>query len=61
MTSPGSDRPVAHEAIELVASQQQLTDSSADVDYDMLAQIDELPEEQAVALIDDVMGQILFD
>lgn len=57
----GNAKPIAPEAIRLAAEVKHMTDSDADVDYSALAKLDEMPEDEAVGLLDETMRGLLFD
>lgn len=54
-------QPVAPEAIRLATEVKLMTDSDADVDYAALARLDEMPEDEAVEVLDEIMRGLMFD
>ncbi|MGW3917810.1 hypothetical protein ACWEBX_41170 [Streptomyces sp. NPDC005070] len=53
-------RASAQEVIQLVIEQQQLPDDDFEIDFEALARLDDMPEAEAVALIDSTMARIMF-
>lgn len=53
--------PLAEEAMALAAEVKRQTDSDAEVDYEALARLDDLPEDEAVEVLDEVMRGLLYD
>ncbi|GGX93795.1 hypothetical protein [Streptomyces fructofermentans] len=53
-------RASAQEVIEFVVAQQQLADLDVDIDFKALARLDDMPDDEAVALIDETLGRILL-
>ncbi|MGW1966391.1 hypothetical protein ACWCPD_39765 [Streptomyces sp. NPDC001935] len=59
-SAPNPRRASAQEVIQLVIEQQQLTDDDFEIDFEALARLDDMPEAEAVALIDSTMARIMF-
>lgn len=64
MSSEASNesRPTAQEVIQFVAEQVRMMDlaGQVEIDYEALARLDEMPEDEAAALIDRTMAEIFF-
>lgn len=56
----GRERASAQEVIEFVIAQKQLADLDVEIDFEALARLDDMPDDEAVALIDETMARILF-
>ncbi|MFD3381350.1 MULTISPECIES: hypothetical protein [unclassified Streptomyces] len=54
------ERASAQEVIEFVIAEKQLADLDVEIDFEALARLDDMPDDEAVALIDETMRRILF-
>ncbi|MCH5677940.1 hypothetical protein [Streptomyces gilvus] len=60
-TAPkGSGRARAQEVIQFVIAEKQLADLDVDIDFEALAGLDDMSDDEAAALIDETMRRILF-
>lgn len=55
-----SSRVSAQEVIEFVVQQKEIADSDVEIDFEALARLDDMPEDEAVALIETTMTRLLF-
>ncbi|MFF5011479.1 hypothetical protein ACFY3G_53075 [Streptomyces phaeochromogenes] len=56
----GSERASAQEVIRFVIAEKQLADLDVEIDFEALARLDDMPDDEAAALIDETMRRILF-
>ncbi|WP_369228410.1 hypothetical protein AB5J52_48005 (plasmid) [Streptomyces sp. R39] len=54
-------RRSAQEVIQLVIHEKQLADVDVEIDFEALARLDDMPDDEAVALINETMFRIMFD
>ncbi|MBK6018574.1 hypothetical protein [Streptomyces sp. MBT53] len=64
-TAPGAaskarKRASAQEVIEFVIAEKRLADLDVEIDFEALARLDDMSDEEAAALIDETMTRILF-
>ncbi|MGW3313923.1 hypothetical protein ACWDG9_46025 [Streptomyces sp. NPDC001073] len=58
--SKGRERASAQEVIEFVIAEKRLADLDVEIDFEALARLDDMSDEEAAALIDETMARILF-
>ncbi|MEU9291303.1 hypothetical protein AB0D57_43470 [Streptomyces sp. NPDC048275] len=63
-TAPGSapkgrERASAQEVIEFVIAEKQVADLDVEIDFEALARLDDMPDDEAAALIDETLRRIL--
>ncbi|SEC14600.1 hypothetical protein SAMN05216489_00002 [Streptomyces sp. 3213] len=56
----GSKRASAQEVIQFVIAEKRLADLDVEIDFEALARLDDMPDDEAAALIDETMARILF-
>ncbi|MFH8492139.1 hypothetical protein [Streptomyces longisporoflavus] len=60
-TAPkGRERASAREVIQFVIAEQQLADLDVEIDFEALARLDDMPDDEAVALINETMTRLLL-
>ncbi|MFG3133713.1 hypothetical protein ACGFZU_39205 [Streptomyces tendae] len=55
-----SDRASAQEVIQFVIAEKRLADLDIEIDFEALTRLDDMPDDEAAALIDETMARILF-
>jgi len=58
--SKARERASAQEVIEFVIAEKRLADLDVEIDFEALASLDDMSDEEAAALIDATMARILF-
>ncbi|MGW3654152.1 hypothetical protein [Streptomyces sp. NPDC000878] len=53
-------RASAQEVIEFVIAEKRIADLDVEIDFEALARLDDMPDDEAAALIDETMARILF-
>ncbi|MDH6604372.1 hypothetical protein M2164_000005 [Streptomyces sp. SAI-208] len=56
----GRKRASAQEVIEFVIAEKQLADLDVEIDFEALARLDDMSDDEAAALIDETMRRIMF-
>ncbi|MBO4258255.1 hypothetical protein [Streptomyces griseorubiginosus] len=59
-TPRSSERASAQEVIQFVVAEKRLADLDVEIDFEALAGLDDMPDDEAAALIDETMRRILF-
>ncbi|MCW8103538.1 hypothetical protein [Streptomyces tauricus] len=58
--SKGGSRASAQEVIQFVTAEIRIADLDVEIDFEALARLDDMPDAEAAALIDETMARILF-